>query len=139
VSRIRGDELPAGVDVADYGIRGVHLAYELLEGRHRCLVLVDAVPMGEPPGTLAVLEVDGTGPAAAGLDAHSMSPDSVLAALAALGGSVPRVLVVGCQPAALDTGMTLSEPVAGALEAAVKLVVEVASREAAPATVGEVR
>ena len=47
--------LPDGVRVADFGIRGVHLAYELLDG-YDALVLVDAVPMGEPPGTVAVIE-----------------------------------------------------------------------------------
>ncbi len=49
--------VPDGVRVADFGIRGVHLAYELLDG-YDVLVLVDAVPMGEPPGTLAVIEPD---------------------------------------------------------------------------------
>ena len=47
--------MPDGVRVADFGIRGVHLAYELLDG-YDALVLVDAVPMGEPPGTVAILE-----------------------------------------------------------------------------------
>ena len=46
---------PTGVRVEDFGIRGVHLAYELLDG-YDALVLVDAVPMGEAPGTVAVLE-----------------------------------------------------------------------------------
>jgi hydrogenase maturation protease len=51
--------LPAGVTVADFGIRGVHLAFELLDG-YDAAVLVDAVPLGEAPGTLAVVDV-GTG------------------------------------------------------------------------------
>ena len=50
VHRLTGRALPDGVRVEDYGIRGIHLAYELLEG-YDALVLVDAVPMGEPPGT----------------------------------------------------------------------------------------
>ena len=54
----RRHALPDGVRVADFGIRGVHLAYELLDG-YDALVLVDAVPMGEPPGTVAVIEPDG--------------------------------------------------------------------------------
>ena len=33
----------------DYGIRGVHLAYELLDG-YDALVLIDAVPLGEGTG-----------------------------------------------------------------------------------------
>ena len=44
-----------GVRVEDYGIRGVHLALELLEG-YDLLVLVDAIASGEPPGTLVLLE-----------------------------------------------------------------------------------
>ena len=53
--RLRRPALPDGVRVEDFGIRGVHLAYELLDG-YDALVLVDAVPMGEPPGTVAVIE-----------------------------------------------------------------------------------
>ena len=53
--RLAGRTLPDGVQVADFGIRGVHLAYELLDG-YDALVLVDAVPMGEPPGTVAIIE-----------------------------------------------------------------------------------
>ena len=49
------EPLPAGVRVADFGIRGVHLAYELLDG-YDGLILIDAVPMGEAPGTVAVIE-----------------------------------------------------------------------------------
>ena len=53
--RLADRPMPEGVQVADFGIRGVHLAYELLDG-YDALVLVDAVPMGEPPGTVAVIE-----------------------------------------------------------------------------------
>lgn len=137
VGRLPDETLPACVDVAEYGIRGVHLAYDLLDGRYRSLILVDALPMGEPPGTLAVLEVDDAGQFGGHVDAHSMSPATVLAALSALGGSAPRVLVVGCQPGAVDPGMELSEPVAAALDAAEHLVLDVARAEAADLTVDE--
>ncbi|GAB3980070.1 hypothetical protein GCM10029978_077150 [Actinoallomurus acanthiterrae] len=58
VGRIDASALPSTVEVTDYGIRGVHLVYELLDGRVDTLILVDAVPLDGPPGTLAVLEVD---------------------------------------------------------------------------------
>ena len=45
--RLSDRPVPDGVRVADFGIRGVHLAYELLDG-YDGLVLVDAVPMGSP-------------------------------------------------------------------------------------------
>jgi hydrogenase maturation protease len=128
VRRLDPATLPAGVDVADYGIRGVHLAYDLLDGRHRTVVIVDAVPLDDPPGTLAVLQVDPTG-GGAPVDAHGMHPAAVLALLHDLGGSVDRVLVVGCAPADVAERMGLSEPVAAAVDAAVRLVGEVVAAE----------
>jgi hydrogenase maturation protease len=132
--RLSARVLPDGVRVEDFGIRGIHLAYELLDG-YDTLVLIDAVPMGEPPGTLAVIEpatpADGRqGPDGAALpavDAHTMSPDVVLATLARLGGSVGRILIVGCQPAVLDEGMGLSPAVEGAVDGAVALCLQLLS------------
>jgi hydrogenase maturation protease len=123
-NRLATRSLPSGVRIEDFGIRGVHLAYELLEG-YDSLILIDALPMGEPPGTLAVIEpeLDGgttNGPAPV-VDAHTMSPDVVLATLARLGGSVRRIRIVGCQPADLRDGMGLTPPVAAAVEDAVEL------------------
>jgi hydrogenase maturation protease len=124
VRRLDSSTLPNGVDVVDYGIRGVHLAYDLLDGRHHTVVLVDAVPLDDAPGTLAVLEVDPTG-GGMPVDAHGMHPAAVLALLHDLGGAVDRVLVVGCAPAVVEERMGLSEPVEAAVDEAVRLVAEV--------------
>ena len=43
--------LPAGVEVVDFGIRGMDLAYALGDG-YDAAVLLDAAPTGQPPGTL---------------------------------------------------------------------------------------
>jgi hydrogenase maturation protease len=116
------------VVIADYGIRGVHLALELLDG-YDVLVLVDALPMGEPPGTVAIVEpevlasADGNGPGPV-MDAHSMSPAAVLDLLGSMGGNVGRVLVVGCEPLVIEEGMGLSAPVAEAVDAGVAAVRE---------------
>ncbi len=122
--------VPDCVRVEDYGIRGVHLAYELLEG-YDALVLIDALPLGdEPPGTVVVLEPDAPPLSDIGddvapvIDAHSMNPQVVLTTLANLGGSVGRILVVGCQPATVEEGMGLSEPVAAAVDRGVEIVSE---------------
>jgi hydrogenase maturation protease len=127
VRRLDPGTLPAGVDVADYGIRGVHLAFDLLGGRHDALVLVDAVPLDDPPGTLAVLEVpvDGTTEGIPAVDGHGMTPVAVLDLLRTLGGSLRRAVVVGCRPAVLDEGVGLSAPVQAAVDPAVRLVAEV--------------
>ena len=114
VKHIDVGALPPGVRVVDFGIRGVHLAYELLDG-YDALVLIDAMPLGETPGTVAVFEPDVESIDPTSADAHSMSPAVVLGLLAGLGGHVARVLVVGCQPETVEEGLGLSQPVASAL------------------------
>ena len=142
--RLTSRALPEGVRVDDFGIRGIHLAYELLEG-YDALVLIDAVPMGEPPGTLAVLETDAhRGAPSADLDvpavdAHTMSPDVVLATLARLGGSVDRIFIVGCQPANLDEGMGLTPSVEAVVDAAADLCLEVLAQIPQPVERGNHR
>jgi hydrogenase maturation protease len=123
----RDGGLPAGVELVDTGIRGMHLAYQLLDG-YRALVIVDAVQRGSAPGTLYTLEHDLDAPRSratdAALDGHGMDPDAVLALLDGLAGSlglprpVDRVFVVGCEPAVLAEGIGLSPPVAAAVEPA---------------------
>lgn len=121
--------LPArdGVRVEDYGIRGVHLAYELLEG-YDLLVLVDALSRGDAPGTVYVLEPDVDLDAVPPLDSHQMDPRAVLGMVAELGGEIGRVLVVGCEPADMGEGIGLSPAVAAAVDGAVRLVGEITSQ-----------
>ncbi|MFD8200848.1 hydrogenase maturation protease [Streptomyces sp. NPDC003470] len=132
VRLLAGQDLPAGVEVTDTGIRGVHLAYQLLDG-YDTLILLDATARGGPPGSLYLIEAPepGTGPAPAGtaLDGHRMSPDAVLALLGTLcagtGARPPRrVLVVGCEPGTVEEGIGLSPPVAAAVPDAVRMVGE---------------
>ena len=134
-ARLRGADLPEGVRVEDFGIRGVHLAYELLDG-YDALVMVDAVPMGEPPGTVALIEPDPAGEVdesgGPAMDAHSMNPAVVLEMLAAMGGQVGRVVVVGCQPSVIDEGMGLSPTVEAAVERGVVAVHEVLAELCVP-------
>jgi hydrogenase maturation protease len=132
---LAGPPPPDGVKIVDYGIRGVHLAYELLDG-YDAAILVDATAQGGEPGTVYVIEPDveaiesETGLAEAGIvDAHGMDPASVLALLRSLGGSIGRLLVVGCEPADVDDGIGLSDPVAGAVEEACRVVRQLIDQE----------
>lgn len=123
--------LPPGVVVGDYGIRGMHLAYELLDGPFDRLVLVDAIPLDDPPGTVAVLDVDPDDtedtrhPAVP--DAHGMDPVTVLALLRRLGGGLDRVRVVGCRPAVVEERIGLSDVVRAAVEPAARKTLDVAA------------
>ncbi|MGK4585707.1 hydrogenase maturation protease [Kitasatospora sp. HPMI-4] len=132
VRRLAARPLPEGVEAVDFGVRGVHLAYRLLDG-YRTLVLVDAVQREDRPGTLYLIEPTGDGPVEADyslLDGHRMGPDAVLALLATLsagtGASPPeRVLVVGCEPESVDERLGLSPVVAAAVDRAVELILRV--------------
>lgn len=118
--------LPDGVEVVDFGIRGMDLAFAMQEG-YDAVVLLDATPRGEAPGTLYVIEVE-SDPDELALDTHGMDPAKVIALVRALGGAPPRTFVVGCEPQVRMSGdedeivAQLSEPVRAALAPAVKLV-----------------
>lgn len=126
--RLAQRELPAGVDVKDFGIRGMDLVYALGEG-YDVAVFVDAVPRGAAPGTLFVIEPElelESGEVM--LDAHGMDPVKVLSLAGQLGPIPERVLVVGCEPQVQMTGDEeelvgeISEPVKAALDGGVELV-----------------
>ena len=72
-----------GVDVVDFGIRGMDLAYALAD--YDVVVFLDATPRGEPPGTLYVIEPD-LDELPLDVDAHAMDPVKVLALAKTLGG-----------------------------------------------------
>jgi hydrogenase maturation protease len=122
--RLAQAELPVGVVVEDYGIRGMDLAYALTD--YDVVILVDALPRGQAPGTLYLVEPE-IGDEEVEPDAHGMSPVKVLAMARHLGGPMPQVLVVGCEPAAILTmddelKAELSEPVRASLDEAVRMV-----------------
>jgi hydrogenase maturation protease len=127
--RLSAHPLPDGVRVADFGIRGVHLAYELAEKSYESTILVDATRRGGAPGTVYLIEPDlerweaGEGPGPA--DAHGMDPRAMLSLVHTLGGTPGRLLLVGCEPASVDEEMELSAPVAAAVDEAVALILDV--------------
>jgi hydrogenase maturation protease len=128
VRRLTGRELPEGVEVADFGIRGMDLAYAL-QGDYELVLVVDATPRGEKPGTVYLIEPEIEDDGEVSLDTHGMDPVKVIKLSRALGAKPTRTLVVGCEPQVVvseedydDMLMELSEPVRAAVEEAAKLV-----------------
>jgi len=121
--------LPHEVRVVDFGIRGLDLAYALLDD-YEAVVLVDACPRGEPPGTLSVLELPTGEPADPGanpmVEGHNLDPARVLQLAASLGAGVGRMILVGCEPKPIDEsadfGFELSPQARAAVDEAVPLV-----------------
>lgn len=123
------DDWPDWVTLRDFGIRGVHLAYELLDG-YDDVVIIDAMDRaGQVPGTLFVVdpEVESSTDASAGgsppmIDAHDLTPQGVLSLVTRLGGALGKLTVVGCQPVSTSDGMGLSDTVARQVPAAGRIV-----------------
>lgn len=132
--RLAGADLPAGTEVRDYGIGGVHLAYDLLNG-YDGLLLIDTVPRGGEPGTVYTIEVTaedlegGSVDPHSPVDPHSMDPGAVLASLQRLDGELPRTLLVGCEPADTSQRMGLSPDVTAAVEVAARTVREILAEQ----------
>ncbi len=126
--RLARRALPPGVVAVDFGIRGMDLAYAMQDG-YDAVVLLDATPRGEPPGTLYVIEAehDADGQQLE-FEAHGMDPVKALGLVRALGARPPRTFVVGCEPrtrVSMDDEelvAELSEPVRHALPEAERLV-----------------
>ncbi len=140
--RLAGEALPEEVDVGDFGIAGLHLAFQLSDG-YDSAVLIDAAPRGGRPGDLYVIDPVGAGDGGDGgdgadeeadpeVDAHGMAPDAVLRMVGVLGGGLDRVLVVGCEPGRVEEGMGLSPPVAASVERAVAVVKDLLAEWAGP-------
>ena len=131
--RLASRQLPDGVRVADFGIRGIHLAFELLEKGYETTILVDATPRGGKPGTVYLIEPDMEGLGVSGpADAHGMDPAAVFRMLETLGGTPGRVLIVGCEPATTEEEIGLSQPVAAGVEEAVSLILNLIEKEEKP-------
>ena len=139
VDRLSRAELPPGVRVADFGIRGMDLAYALAE--YDVAILVDAVPRGGAPGTVYLIEAE-LEEIEPTLDTHGMDPVKVLSLARELGGVPERVIVVGCEPqTAISTEdeevlVALSEPVRAAVDEAAGIVESLLAELRATADVG---
>jgi hydrogenase maturation protease len=127
-------DLPADVDVVDFGIRGIDLGYALMDG-YEVAILLDAIARDGAPGTVHVIEpeldeapldlAEQAEEAEPLIALHEMDPLKVLRFVAALGKQRPRVLLVACEPESLggeEGFMGLSVPVAAAVGRAVNEV-----------------
>ncbi len=151
IRRLAEVELEPDVEVVDFGIRGMHLAYQLLDG-YDALLMVDASARGGRPGELYLIEPDlAAVPDDEGslLNAHGMEPEAVLSLIKTLARDagdpgrpaaevVRRVLVIGCEPATVEEGMGLSPLVEAAVDEAVDLVLHVLATELKDTAVGRI-
>jgi hydrogenase maturation protease len=135
VRRLAGVQLPETVRVADFGTRGLDLAYALQDG-YETTILVDACPQGQAAGTLYVIEpdlkaLDDPDAPQAVVEGHAMNPMNVLRMARAMKVEVKNVLLLGCEPETLggeEGQMGLSGEVEAAVDRAVKLLESIINR-----------
>jgi len=122
--RLARAPVPDHVIVQDYGIRGVHLAYQLLD-EFELVVIVDAVSRGGAPGTLYVIEPEvDVGKDQSIADAHDMVLEHVFAQVRTLGGKLGRVIIVGCEVEDASERIGLRPSVESAVDEAVRVILE---------------
>jgi hydrogenase maturation protease len=120
-------KLPPEVTVKDFGIKSYDLAYALAE-KYDAILLVDATPRGDAPGTTYLVEIEPREIAemdAQSPDGHIMNPVNALKMAQAVGPVTAKIYLVGCEPAKLDAEdgqIGLSEPVQRAIPQALELI-----------------
>ena len=124
---------PNEVEIVDFGIRGIDLAFALLDD-YRAAIFVDATSQGGEPGALYLIEVDDEtrDGGVARVETHNIDPVQVLSTVKAYGGTPPPLWVVGCEPASLESEsgdvLQLSAPVEASIAAAIEMVESLVSR-----------
>ncbi len=126
--KLAGRKRPEGVKLVDFGIRGMDLAFALMDD-YDAVVLIDAAARGEAPGTLSLIEHDWTCDGPATIETHAMDPVKVIRFAKELGAKSVLTFIVACEPAFIgggegyeDVDVSLSEPVRNVLDDAVKMV-----------------
>ena len=130
--RLARRDWPDGVLIVDFGIRGLDLAYALLDN-YDAVILIDATQQGGAPGSLYVIKPDcdliqAPQPQCEQLETHTMVPDKSLQWAKVMGARFPYVRLVGCEPERVGTVddmiMGLSQPVQAVIGEAVRLVAQ---------------
>jgi hydrogenase maturation protease len=122
------DDLPPGVAVIDGGTEGIGLipVWE----RYRRVILVDAIPMDQPPGTVRRFTWDAVRPRGAEhpLSLHQSDLTGALVLAEALGSLPAELVIYGVQPQHMEWDQPLSAAVERALPDLVEaLIAEVRS------------
>jgi hydrogenase maturation protease len=116
IRKLQADSrVPNGVELIDGGTFGI----ELLAYLENCskLLLLDAVDIGQPAGTLLRMTGEDLFGLPGGASVHQLGIADLLATLPLISNAPEQVVLLGVQPASTDWSCELTEPVAAALDA----------------------
>jgi len=113
--------VPADVSLVEGGTKGLELVSYISEASR--LLVLDAVEVGAPAGTILRLAGEDIRSLPGGSSVHDLALADILGALRILGREPQEIVLLGVQPARTELGTSLSPPVEGALPALVDAAV----------------
>lgn len=119
ISRLRVDpRVPADVSLVEGGTLGL----ELLPYVWDCarLIVIDAVDVGEPPGTVVRMSAEQLNSLPGNSSVHQLGVSDLLVALRVLADRQPEVVLLGVQPGSTDWSCALSPSVAASIDSLVE-------------------
>ena len=135
IQRLQTDSrVPPGVVLMDGGTQGLSLLPHL-SGFQRLLV-IDAIDVGEPPGTLIRLEGDAIEKLPGKPSVHQLGFADLMIAMKLLGDSPEEVVVIGVQPQSTEWSVDLTAPVRDSLNKLLAVVIAQLDSWASAAEVG---
>lgn len=118
----RDPRVPSHVVLMDGGTQGLALLPHI--SAFERVIVIDALDVGEPPGTLVRLEGDALRHLPGKASVHQLGFADLLVALELLGESPEQIVLFGIQPLSIDWGTELTAPVRAALQRIPDLVIE---------------
>jgi len=116
-------DLPENVKLVDFGIRGIDLAFELIND-YELVILVDTIKLGAEKGSLFVLEPK-SGENETGNFTHDLTPTKAMHIASRLKTKPKKMLLIGCEPVNLEFNDEMSEEVKSTVEKAVEKILEI--------------
>jgi hydrogenase maturation protease len=118
--------VPRDVVLMDGGTQGLALLPHI--SAFQRLLVIDALDVGEPPGTLVRVEGKALQNLPGKASVHQLGFADLMVALELLGESPEEIVLFGVQPLSIDWGTELTAPVREALDRLPDLVIEQLAR-----------
>ena len=131
INRLRTDpRVPADVSLVEGGTLGLELLPYVWD-RDR-LIVIDAIDVGESPGTLVRMSGEELNSLPGNSHVHQLGVSDLLVALRMLAGRQPEVVLLGVQPGSTDWSCDLSAHVAAKIDPLVEVTIRELQTHAEP-------
>lgn len=123
ISRLRANPaVPKDVSLVEGGTLGLELLPYVWDCGH--LIVIDAIDVGEPPGTLIRMSGEELNSLPGNSSVHQLGVADLLVALRVLASRQPQVVLLGVQPGSTDWSCELSSRVEAVLDSLVDATIQ---------------